>query len=107
MERKKLENKGWLFRNLVKPFLPRYEVVFRLYQIIPGEDVKFKNHRFGFGKGEREQAEAYFSKVVKSTHEFNLNPSEVMLVKGRKKIKSRKFGPVEMLNQKLNLKLAS
>ncbi|MEH0155486.1 hypothetical protein V6R21_15170 [Limibacter armeniacum] len=84
------------FRRL---FGSRYEVVFRMYHVIPGMPVKPTEKRFSFEKGEKEEAEDFFSKVVTSTNEHRVAPSEVVLFKAGKAFRTETFGPVEEIKK--------
>lgn len=98
---------GFFYNNLIKPFLPVYEVVFVMYQVIPGKEVQRKEHRFGFEKGAEQEAKAYFNKVLKSTTDFKMVPSEVLLKKGNVVINRQVFGPVDLVHQQFITQKAS
>ena len=75
-----------------------------MYQVIPGRPVEKNEQVFKFDKGEKEEAEAYFQKVVAQTAEMKLVPSEILLLKGRRKVARKTFGPVDDVNSYLNVK---
>ncbi|GAA4841394.1 hypothetical protein [Algivirga pacifica] len=86
--------------NFIKKlFSSRYEVVFRMYEVIPGRPVKANEKKFKFEKGADIEAKAFYDKVLASLMENKLSPSEVVLLKGRKAIQSKEFGPVAELKK--------
>lgn len=90
--------------DVKKPFLPSYQVVFRMYQVIPGREVEQNEQKFDFEKGASAEANAYFQKVVTRTQELNMVPSEVILKKGRRTMTRKTFGPVDDVVNYLNVK---
>lgn len=79
---------------IVTPFLPTYEVTFTMYHVIPGFPVKKNDSNHRFGKGESDAAMTFFNKVVNSTIENRIAPTEILLRKGKRVIKYRQFGPI-------------
>lgn len=87
-------------KKFVTSFKPSYSVIFTMYHVIPGSPVQRKATRHDFGKGEFQEAKTFYEKVVNKTHEVKLAPTEVHLVKGKKKVVQRKhFGPVKEVKQ--------
>lgn len=84
---------------MIKPFLPRYEVVCTTYQIIPGLPVSKNESRHPFEKGESKEAREFYGKVISSAFTRNMAPVEVYLKRGRFTIQKRQFGPVKDIKQ--------
>ncbi|BDC99552.1 hypothetical protein [Persicobacter psychrovividus] len=91
-------------KNFFKSFQPEYSVVVKMYHVIPAQPVKVMGSKEKFGKGEVEAATAYFQKVLKTTAEKKFMPVEVQLLKGKKVIRAKAFGPV---NEIKSMKLAA
>ncbi len=90
--------KTW--KRFVTSFKPKYTVIFTMYHVIPGLPVKRKATRHEFGTGAYDEARTLYEKVVRKTLEVKLAPSEIILIKGKKKIlHGRHFGPVKELRQ--------
>lgn len=77
-----------------KTFGPRYEVSFVMYQVIPGVPVKPAKKKFSFERGAKQEAEDFYAKVISSTEEHRVMPSEVQLKRNGKVVASKVFGPV-------------
>jgi hypothetical protein len=92
------------FEGLVKPFLPKYQVVFRMYHVIPGQEVERNEQKFDFEKGAGEEAQTYFQKVVEKTESMRMVPAEVLLKKRGRVISRRTFGPIDDVTTHLNVK---
>lgn len=88
-----------IFKKLIHPFLPTYEVTFTLYQVIPGAPIKKNDSRHNFEKGESKKAIEFYNKVVNTTMENRLAPTEVKLKRGRKVIQTKQFGPINDIKQ--------
>ena len=76
--------KAW--NKFVATFKPRYTVIFTMYHVIPGLPVKRNATRHEFGKGAYNEAKSFYEKVVSKTLEVKLAPTEIILLKGKKKI---------------------
>lgn len=83
------------FRSFIKPILPKYQVVFTMYHVIPGQPVDRHFRYYHFDKGESRKARDFFEKVVNSTHEYKVLPSEVRLKRRGRTLKKEVFGPVK------------
>ena len=81
--------------SLVKPFLPSYEVVFTMYQVVPGQAVNQEVSRFDFEQGAVKEAQAFYHQVVNSTNSHRIVPAEVQLKRRKKVIQNHSFGPVK------------
>lgn len=78
---------------------PTYSVEVDIYAFIPGIAVEKQTTRHDFGKGELEPAKAFFEKVVAKNKEMKLVPSEVKLIKGKKKVMmNQPLGPVDQMS---------
>lgn len=88
-----------LLNKVIKPFLPRYEVVCTTYQVIPGLPVSKNESRHPFEKGASKEAREFFGKVISSEFTRNMAPVEVHLKRGRFTVEKRQFGPVQELKQ--------
>lgn len=88
-----------LFKKVITPFLPRYEVVCTTYQIIPGLPVSKNESRHPFGKGASKEAKEFYGKVISSEFTRNMAPVEVHLKRGRFTVEKKQFGPVNELKQ--------
>ncbi|GJM60376.1 MULTISPECIES: hypothetical protein [Persicobacter] len=91
-------------KNFLKGFQPEYSVVVKMYHVIPGQPVKVMGNKEKFGKGEKDAASAYFKQVLQTTGENKFMPVEVQLVKGKKVIRAKSFGPVQEIK---TMKLAA
>lgn len=89
--------KSDLHRSIISPFLPKYEVVFVMYSVIPGRSVEKQETIYNFDKGKSNEAQLFFNRTVQSTLDFKVMPSEVYMKKRNKIIKSECFGPVKEL----------
>jgi hypothetical protein len=83
-----------LYKMLVVPFLPSYKVVFSLYNFIPGIPVNKNDSIHAFGKGKGNEAKRFFEQVVNKTAQNRIIPAEVQLIKRKKVVANRQFGPV-------------
>ena len=84
-----------LIRQVIKPFLPSYEVVCTNYQIIPGLPVNKNQSKHSFEKGASDEALAFYGKVISSEMTKMMAPVEIHLRKRGKTIQQAHFGPVE------------
>ncbi|PWJ40028.1 hypothetical protein [Sediminitomix flava] len=83
-------------KRMKAKFSPAYEVEFTLYIVIPGQSLKTDVKTYSFDKGDLQGAKEFFEKVVSSTAEIKLAPSEVTLKTKKGKLLDRKtFGPVD------------
>ncbi len=90
--------KSW--RKFINSFRPSYNVDVTMYHFIPGMPVKANKTRHSFNKGEFDEAKSFFEKASDKTKDVNVAPVEINLVKGKKKVISRRyFGPVKALKQ--------
>lgn len=95
--------KAGIHKTVVTPFLPDYKVVFTMYNVIPGQPINTKVSTFDFAKGEQAEAQAFYDKMIASTKEFKVMPSEIQLVKRRKQVlKKEHFGPIKEIHSLLN-----
>lgn len=85
--------------GLVKPFLPSYEVVFTMYQVVPGQAVNQEVSRFDFERGAVKEAQAFYHKVVHSTDSHRIVPAQVQLKRRKKVIQNHSFGPVQEIQK--------
>lgn len=84
--------------NFFKQFQPSYTVNAITYFVIPGAPVQKNENKYGFGKGEQEEAKVFFDKVVKKTQDMGYSPAEIQLIKGRKSVvETKSLGPVNIL----------
>lgn len=88
-----------IFKKIIKPFLPAYEVVCTTYQVIPGLPVSKKQSKHSFEKGASKEAKEFYGKVVTSDFTRNMAPVEVHLRVAGITIKKANFGPVGELKQ--------
>ncbi|ARS36782.1 hypothetical protein [Pontibacter actiniarum] len=88
-----------LLKKVIKPFLPKYEVVCTTYQIIPGRPVNGNHQKHTFEKGASEEARKFYVKVVNSDMTKNMAPVEVHLKRRGKTIEKQHFGPVDELKK--------
>jgi len=84
-----------LYRVFILPFLPSYKVVFSLYHVIPGIPIGKKDQTHSFDKGKGDEARNFYQKVVEATATKNIVPAEVHLIKRRKVVATKQFGPVQ------------
>lgn len=84
-----------IFKEVVRLFLPTYEVVCTNYQIIPGYPVNKNESKHKFKKGASGEAIEFYWKVVSSDLTKKMAPVEVHLRKGGKTIQKTHFGPVD------------
>lgn len=91
-----------LLRKVIKPFLPKYEVVCHTYQIIPGLPVSKNQSVHAFEKGAETEAREFYGKVISSDITRTMAPVEVHLKRRGKTIEQTAFGPVKDL-QKFNI----
>ncbi|MCC9136532.1 hypothetical protein ACFSKU_06975 [Pontibacter silvestris] len=91
-----------LLRKVIKPFLPKYEVVCHTYHVIPGLPVNKNQSTHSFEKGAEAKAREFYSKVIASDITRTMAPVEVHLKRRGKTIERAEFGPVKDL-QKFNI----
>ncbi|MDQ3392633.1 MAG: hypothetical protein M3512_00725 [Bacteroidota bacterium] len=84
-----------LHKNFVTPFLPTYDVVFIMYSVIPGKPLDITETIYNFEKGESEKANDFYQKMLHSTENFKMMPSEVVMRKKNKVVKATQFGPIK------------
>ena len=84
-----------IFAQVIKNFLPKYEVVCTNYQLIPGLPVNRNESRHTFEKGAAEEALAFYGKVISSEFTINMAPVEIQLKKRGRTIQTVQYGPVE------------
>ncbi len=95
--------KAWL--NFIKSFQPHYKVNAITYFVVPGVPVNRNENVVEFEKGEKEEAKAFFDKVVKRTQDLRFGPVEIHLIKGKRTVIEKKtFGPVESLHDNKQIK---
>jgi len=87
-----------LHRNFVTPFLPKYDVVFIMYSVIPGKPVDKIETIYNFEKGESAKANEFYQKMLDSTQSFNILPSEVIMKRKDKIVKNTQFGPINEIH---------
>ncbi len=88
-----------LFKKVIRPFLPRYEVVCTTYQIIPGLPVNKNQSKHSFDKGAAKEAKAFYGKVISSDFTKNMAPVEIHLRMGGMTLKKAQIGPVQDLKK--------
>lgn len=88
-----------LLKKVIKPFLPKYEVVCTTYQVIPGQPVNGRHQKHAFEKGDAEGARTFYVKVVNSDMTKTMAPVEVHLKRRGKTIEKKHFGPVDELKK--------
>ena len=88
-----------IFTKVIKPFLPKYEVICTNYQLIPGYPVNKNQMRHTFEKGASEEALQFFGKVIASDFTKTMAPVEVHLKKRGRVIQKVQIGPVEELKK--------
>ena len=88
-----------IFTKVIKPFLPKYEVICTNYQLVPGRPVNKNQMRHTFEKGASEEALQFFGKVIASDFTKTMAPVEVHLKKRGRVIQRVQFGPVEELKK--------
>lgn len=88
-----------LLKKVVKPFLPKYEVVCTTYQIIPGLPVNRNQSKHSFEKGAAKEAKAFYGKVIASDFTKNMAPVEIRLRIGGMTVKKAQIGPVQDLKK--------
>jgi hypothetical protein len=93
-----------IFTKVIKPFLPKYEVICTNYQLIPGYPVNKNQMRHTFEKGASAEALAFYgkviaSKVIASDITKTMAPVEVHLKKRGRVIQRVQIGPVEELKK--------
>lgn len=86
-------------QNIIKPFLPKYEVVCTTYQVIPGLPVNGSRQKHAFDKGASLEARNFYVKVINSDMTKTMAPVEVLLKRRGKTIEKQNFGPVEELKK--------
>lgn len=92
----KFANKLTAFRKkAVKSFLPKYQVEFIMYSLIPGQPVSKNSTIYDFDRGQYNEAKDFYSKTLESTQKFNILPSEVVMRKRKRVIHSTQFGPIK------------
>lgn len=84
-----------LKQSIIKPFLPRYEIVFSMYHVIPGRPIHQNDSVYPFDKGEALKAEDMFRKILIKNRDMKMVPSSVVMKKGKKIVKAEYFGPVQ------------
>lgn len=89
-----------LLKKVVKPFLPKYEVVCTNYQLVPGLPVNRNLSKHSFEKGAAQEAIEFYTKVVSSEFTKKMAPVEVHLKKRGKTIQKTAFGPVDQFQKK-------
>lgn len=82
-------------KKAVKPFLPKYQVEFIMYALIPGQPVSKNSTIYDFDRGQYSEAKDFYSKTLESTKKFNILPSEVVMRKRKRVIHATQFGPVK------------
>ncbi len=91
------------FRSIfIVPFLPKYKVIFSMYQVIPGLPVNKSDSVHDFEKGNGSKAIHFYNNVVKTTANNKIMPAEVLLIKRKKIVATQQFGPVNEI-KRLNL----
>ncbi|OKL41000.1 hypothetical protein [Pontibacter flavimaris] len=85
--------------SIIKPFLPKYEVVCTSYQVIPGHPVNGNQQKHTFEKGASAEARKFYVKVINSDMTRTMAPVEVHLKRRGRTIEKRNFGPVEELKK--------
>ncbi|KAA5543533.1 hypothetical protein [Adhaeribacter rhizoryzae] len=88
-----------IFTKVIKPFLPKYEVICTNYQLIPGLPVNKNQMRHTFEKGASQEALNFYGKVIASDFTKAMAPVEVSLKKGRRIIQKVQIGPVDELQR--------
>jgi hypothetical protein len=88
-------------KSLYTPFLPTYDVVFIMYNLVPGKPLDKCETIYNFEKGESQKAQEFYDIMLQSTANFKMMPSEVVLKRKNKVIKTTQFGPVKEI-QELN-----
>jgi predicted lipoprotein len=88
-----------IFTKVIKPFLPKYEVICTNYQLIPGYPVNKNQMRHTFEKGASAEALAFYGKVIASDITKTMAPVEVHLKKRGRVIQRVQIGPVEELKK--------
>ncbi len=84
-----------LHKNFITPFLPTYEVVFIMYSVIPGKPLDKFETVYNFEKGENEKANDFYQKMLLSTENYKMMPSEVVMKRKKKIVKTTQFGPIK------------
>ncbi|QHL88911.1 hypothetical protein GU926_16335 [Nibribacter ruber] len=84
-----------ILRQAIKPFLPKYQVIFTSYQIIPGQPITKKLSKHAFEKGASKEAKEFYNKVIGSEFTKALAPVEVHLKRSFFTVSKTNFGPVE------------
>jgi hypothetical protein len=85
----------YLHRSFVTPFLPKYDVVFIMYSVVPGQPLSKYETVYNFEKGETDKAKQFYEKMILSTQDFKMMPSEVVMKTKNKIVKATQFGPVK------------
>lgn len=83
-------------KKMIKPFLPKYEVISVLYHAVPGLPVQKNKSHHPFEKGESKKAKDFFEKVVAFNSDKKL-ASEVHLKRGRFTVKKTEAGPMHVI----------
>ncbi|GEO04058.1 hypothetical protein AAE02nite_17220 [Adhaeribacter aerolatus] len=88
-----------IFTSVIKPFLPKYEVICTNYQLIPGHPVNKNQQRHTFEKGASVEALNFYGKVISSDLTKAMAPVEIALKKRGRVIQKVQIGPVEQLQK--------
>ncbi|QCR23046.1 hypothetical protein [Pontibacter sp. SGAir0037] len=88
-----------LLKKVVKPFLPKYEVICTNYQIIPGMPVNKNQSKHSFERGASKEAKEFYGKVISSDFTKNMAPVEVHLRRWGMTVAKTQIGPVEDLKK--------
>jgi uncharacterized protein YlzI (FlbEa/FlbD family) len=87
-----------MYRSFVTFFKPKYSVIVLMYHVIPGRPIQKFEHKNVFGKGDLESARIFYNSVIKKHMESNFPNTEILLIKGKKRVVHTKhFGPVTMV----------
>lgn len=82
-------------KKVVNSFKPIYRVTFTMYHVIPGVPVQENVTEHAFARGSSKEAIAFYNKVVHMTMQNKIAPTEVKLIKGKKVLQTKQFGPIE------------
>ncbi|MCC9166416.1 hypothetical protein [Pontibacter harenae] len=91
-----------ILKKVIKPFLPKYEVVCTNYYLIPGQPVNKNQSTHAFERGAAAEAKAFYGKVISSEFTKNMAPVEVQLRKiylKKTTIEQAEFGPIHELKK--------
>jgi hypothetical protein len=95
--------KAGIHKTVVTPFLPDYKVIFKMYNVIPGQAIDSKSSTFNFAKGEQAQAQEFYDKMIASTKSYKVMPSEIQLVKRKRQvIRKEYFGPIQEIKEMMS-----